>query len=85
MQSVQVLRTRGAPACEDCGRVGQRDQGLVSGNDAYVSGVCLDECAGEEKGVRRVFNMILCNDLKKTKLCFKPFGRRVHLNTVLSR
>lgn len=37
MQSVQVLWARGASTCEDCGGMGQRDQGLVSkkGNDGW--------------------------------------------------
>lgn len=36
LQSIQVLWTRGATTCEDCGRVGQRDQGLVSEKDQYL-------------------------------------------------
>lgn len=42
LQSIQVLWTRGATTCEDCGRVGQRDQGLVSEKDQYLLAVCFD-------------------------------------------
>lgn len=42
LQSIQVLWTRGATTCEDCGRVGQRDQGLVSEKEQYLRAVCFD-------------------------------------------
>lgn len=40
LQSIQVVWTRGATTCEDCGGVGQRDQGLVSETVEYLLEFC---------------------------------------------